>query len=69
MGASAGAELGVFLDLLKGKIEGRNKKMYQILTIKVKIIFLVKKGHAVAHLVEALYYKPEGCEFYSRLSH
>jgi hypothetical protein len=36
--------------------------------IILKLIFK-KWGHAVAQLVEVLPYKPEGCEFYSRLYH
>jgi hypothetical protein len=32
-------------------------------------LYTVKQGHAVAQLVEALRYKPEGRGFYSRLCH
>jgi short-subunit dehydrogenase len=33
------------------------------------LTYIASKGHAVAHLVEALHYKPEGRGFDSRLCH
>jgi hypothetical protein len=35
-------------------------------TIKISATSKLGLGHAVAHLVEALRYKPEGCVFNSR---
>jgi len=39
------------------------------LLVKMTVNTILQKGHAVAQLVEALRYKPEGCEFDSQWFH
>jgi hypothetical protein len=52
------------------KYEQNNKqKRQEKKNIKIKESNNNKRGHAVAHLVEALRYKPEGRGFVSRWCH
>ena len=40
-----------------------------ILVLYVSLVHMIDRGYAVAQMVEALSYKPEGCRFNSRWCH